>query len=103
MMTEPLWAKVFALQHTATHCNTLQHRMPTAPLWHCTILTHCNTLQHRMTTEPLWAAVFGSLLMGENLGISAWIGGGLILAACLVNTIDDAQVQEWKLKFGIAS
>lgn len=38
------------------------------------------------TTEPLWAAVFGSLLMGENLGVSAWIGGGLIVAgvcACL--------------------
>lgn len=32
------------------------------------------------TTEPLWAAVFGALLMGENLGVSAWIGGGLIVA-----------------------
>jgi len=56
-----------------------------------------------MTTEPLWAAVFGSLLMGENLGISAWVGGGLILLACLANTVDEAQIQEWKGKLGLAS
>jgi len=52
------------------------------------------------TTEPLWAAVFGSLLMGENLGVSAWIGGGLIVAACLVNIIDERQLEALKAKFG---
>jgi drug/metabolite transporter (DMT)-like permease len=56
-----------------------------------------------MTTEPLWAAVFGSLLMGENLGVSAWVGGGLILAACLVNLIEDSQIEEWKQKLGLGS
>ena len=56
-----------------------------------------------MTTEPLWAAVFGSLLMGEILGVSAWVGGGLILAACLVNLIEDSQIEEWKQKLGLGS
>jgi drug/metabolite transporter (DMT)-like permease len=55
-----------------------------------------------MTTEPLWAAVFGSLLMNENLGLSAWVGGGLILAACLVNMVEESQVEEWKAKIGLA-
>jgi len=56
-----------------------------------------------MTTEPLWAAVFGSLLMGESLGVSACVGGGLILAACLVNLIEDSQIEEWKRKLGLGS
>ena len=38
-------SEVYTLQHTAEHCNTLQHTAPqTASL--CT--THCNTLQHTL-------------------------------------------------------
>ena len=40
----------YTLQHTATHCNTLQHTATT----HCNSLqhtaTHCNTLQHTYIT-----------------------------------------------------
>jgi len=53
-----------------------------------------------MTTEPLWAAVFGGLLVGESLGTSAWVGGGLILAACLANIVEESQVDAWKAKLG---
>ena len=42
-----------ALQHTATHCNTLQHICHTVT--HCKTLqqtaTHCNTLQHTTVTS----------------------------------------------------
>ena len=53
-----------------------------------------------MTTEPLWAAVFGGLLMGESLGGSAWVGGGLILLACLANDVKEEQIDVWKAKLG---
>ena len=38
----------YTLQHTATHCNTLQHRVYS--VWVCSLVsTHCNTLQHTAT------------------------------------------------------
>ena len=56
-----------------------------------------------MTTEPLWAAVFGALLMGESLGANAWVGGALILSACLVNTFDDAKIESLKARLGFGA
>lgn len=41
-----------------------------------------------MTTEPIWAALWGSVLMGEVVGPTAYIGGGLIMAGCAANIID---------------
>ena len=60
------WRSHLALQHTATHCNTLQHtttyeyahrptvlRYASRAVTHCNTLqltaTHCNTLQHTAT------------------------------------------------------
>lgn len=40
-----------------------------------------------VATEPLWAAGFASLLLGEVLEPSAQLGGLLILAGCLANTV----------------
>ena len=36
------------------------------------------------TLEPVFAAVFAYLIHGEKLGVSEWIGGGLLLAAILI-------------------
>lgn len=38
-----------------------------------------------LSTEPLWAAAFASVLLGESFGWNDYLGGVLILSACLVN------------------
>lgn len=48
-----------------------------------------------MTTEPIWAAVWGSVLMGEVVGPSAYTGGGLIMAACAANIIDPVKARDF--------
>jgi drug/metabolite transporter (DMT)-like permease len=40
-----------------------------------------------VATEPLWAAGFAALLLGERVGIDKAVGGGLILAGCLANSL----------------
>ena len=55
----PLSQSIMALQHTATHCNTLQHICNTLQhtATHCNTLQHiCNTLQHTGTCAILTVA-----------------------------------------------
>eukprot|EP00594_Rhizosolenia_setigera_P019357 CAMPEP_0178958406 /NCGR_PEP_ID=MMETSP0789-20121207/11601_1 /TAXON_ID=3005 /ORGANISM="Rhizosolenia setigera, Strain CCMP 1694" /LENGTH=461 /DNA_ID=CAMNT_0020641061 /DNA_START=70 /DNA_END=1455 /DNA_ORIENTATION=- len=40
-----------------------------------------------LATEPLFAAFFTSLWLGEQFGINDYVGGALIVAACLANTL----------------
>jgi drug/metabolite transporter (DMT)-like permease len=40
-----------------------------------------------VATEPLWAALFAGLLLGEVLDGSAQLGGLLIVAGCLANSL----------------
>jgi len=40
-----------------------------------------------LATEPLWAALFAALLLSENFGANDFAGGGLIVLACLANTL----------------
>jgi len=40
-----------------------------------------------LATEPLWAAVFAAILLSENFGANDYIGGSLIVLACLANTL----------------
>jgi len=40
-----------------------------------------------LATEPLWAALFAALLLSENFGANDFIGGSLIVVACLANTL----------------
>jgi drug/metabolite transporter (DMT)-like permease len=40
-----------------------------------------------LASEPVWAAVFAALVIGETLGLNDYIGGGFIVAACLVNAL----------------
>ena len=40
-----------------------------------------------LATEPLWAAVFASAILHETFGINDFVGGALIVMACLANTL----------------
>ncbi len=45
------------------------------------------------SSEPVWASIFGFLLLGEKLGLNSYIGGAIILGACLVGAISDLQAE----------
>jgi drug/metabolite transporter (DMT)-like permease len=45
-----------------------------------------------LSTEPVWASLFGFLLLHETLGSKSYVGGALILAACLIGAIADLRV-----------
>jgi len=41
------------------------------------------------SSEPVWASIFGFLLLHEQLGINSYVGGAIILTACLVGSVSD--------------
>jgi drug/metabolite transporter (DMT)-like permease len=43
-----------------------------------------------LATEPLWAALFAALWLNESFGSNDIIGGALIVAACLANSLKPA-------------
>lgn len=48
-----------------------------------------------VATEPLWAAAFGCLVLGEVMDAHEYVGGALVVAACLVSTRSPEQVRAW--------
>jgi drug/metabolite transporter (DMT)-like permease len=44
------------------------------------------------STEPVWASLFGFILLHETLGINSYVGGALILSACLIGAISDLRL-----------
>jgi drug/metabolite transporter (DMT)-like permease len=40
-----------------------------------------------VSTEPMWAALFAAALLGESFGMNDYVGGSLIVLACLANTL----------------
>jgi drug/metabolite transporter (DMT)-like permease len=40
-------------------------------------------------SEPVWASMFGFLLLNEKLGTNSYIGGSIIMLACLVGSASD--------------
>lgn len=40
-------------------------------------------------TEPVWACMFGFLLLKEQLGMNSYVGGTIILVACLIGALSD--------------
>jgi len=46
-----------------------------------------------LSTEPLWAAAFASVLLGESFGWNDYVGGVLILAACLASSLKQSHFQ----------
>ncbi|KAA8497638.1 hypothetical protein FVE85_5223 [Porphyridium purpureum] len=47
-----------------------------------------------LCTEPIFAAAFASLTLGESLGPNTWLGGGLIVAACLFAEFEFGKKEE---------
>jgi drug/metabolite transporter (DMT)-like permease len=43
-----------------------------------------------LATEPMWAALFAAGLLGESFGMNDYVGGALIVMACLANTLKPA-------------
>jgi drug/metabolite transporter (DMT)-like permease len=41
------------------------------------------------SSEPVWASLFGFLLLHEQLGINSYVGGVIILLACLIGAASD--------------
>lgn len=40
-------------------------------------------------SEPVWASLFGAWLLHEKLNLNAYVGGSVILAACLMSALAD--------------
>lgn len=45
-----------------------------------------------LATEPLWASLFAAILFHEQFGTSDYIGGLLMILACLVNTLRSTDI-----------
>jgi len=39
------------------------------------------------STEPIWGAAFAHLLLAETVGVDTFVGGALILAACISSSV----------------
>lgn len=50
-----------------------------------------------LATEPLWAALFAALLLSENFGVNDYVGGALIVLACLANALKPSDF-DWLFK-----
>jgi drug/metabolite transporter (DMT)-like permease len=46
------------------------------------------------STEPVWASIFGFILLHETLGSNSYVGGTLILLACLIGAVSDLMSSE---------
>ena len=46
------------------------------------------------SSEPVWASLFGFLLLHEQLGMNSYIGGAIIMVACLVGSVSDLMAEE---------
>jgi len=42
-----------------------------------------------LVSEPVWASIFGFWLLHETLGLNSYVGGAVILIACLVGSLAD--------------
>lgn len=40
-------------------------------------------------SEPVWASLFGAWLLREKLNLNAYVGGAIILAACILSAVSD--------------
>ena len=40
-------------------------------------------------SEPVWATLFGSWLLHENVNMNSYVGGAIILTACITSAVAD--------------
>mmetsp|Transcript_25297 Transcript_25297/g.31174 ORF Transcript_25297/g.31174 Transcript_25297/m.31174 type:complete len:485 (-) Transcript_25297:116-1570(-) len=45
-------------------------------------------------SEPVWASLFGAWLLHENLNVNSYVGGAIILGACLLSAVDGGDNDE---------
>lgn len=43
------------------------------------------------STEPIWGAAFANVVLGETVGYNTWVGGAMIIAACISSSITPDQ------------
>lgn len=48
-----------------------------------------------LATEPLWASLFAAVLFNQHFGASDYIGGLLMISACLVNTLKPSAFKDF--------
>jgi len=41
-------------------------------------------------SEPVWTTIFGSWLLREQMNVNSYIGGAVILGACVLSASSDA-------------
>ena len=41
------------------------------------------------SSEPVWASLFGMWLLHETFGINTYVGGAVILVACVLGALTD--------------
>jgi len=46
------------------------------------------------STEPIWGAAFAHAVLGESIGMNTWVGGSLIISACLCSSVDTSSLKE---------
>eukprot|EP00802_Teleaulax_amphioxeia_P019514 Tamp_19752.p1 GENE.Tamp_19752~~Tamp_19752.p1 ORF type:complete len:401 (+),score=50.60 Tamp_19752:112-1203(+) len=50
------------------------------------------------STEPIWAAGFASVVLGEELGLNTFVGGALIIAACVSSSLGGSEDSKQKAR-----
>ena len=48
-----------------------------------------------LATEPIWAALFAALWLGESFGLNDYLGGFLIVCACLANSLQPSDFERF--------
>mmetsp|Transcript_10676 Transcript_10676/g.14968 ORF Transcript_10676/g.14968 Transcript_10676/m.14968 type:complete len:424 (-) Transcript_10676:47-1318(-) len=48
-----------------------------------------------LATEPLWAALFAALWLSQDFGLNDYVGGALIVAACLANSLKPSDFSQF--------
>ena len=46
------------------------------------------------SSEPVWASIFGAWLLHETLNVNSYIGGAIILCACILSAVGDIVAEQ---------
>ena len=55
------------------------------------------------SSEPVWASLFGLWLLNERLGMNSYVGGAVILIACVLGGMSDLPAAEGDTPGGLAN
>lgn len=47
-----------------------------------------------LSTEPIWAAIFAAVLLGNTMAPNDYVGGSLMILACLMNSVSFDEVKK---------